>query len=291
MPWKSMSEAGVADAGAGTSPLPPPEAFVDADVRVLQAWVRADPEAALALNVDTATFPGVCLTLRRLMETYDATRSHFLTRVLLPDGANALFVAVDGDGGGGGPEFAAALAAAVDRGRLEWVFDDRVGTALAHAARRGVVGAVEALLGAGANPGYVSAHGESLLGAAATGGCAACVRALARHLSARAANAVACTTHRTWASPLMAAVELLHDPPVVEALLAVGADPNLPCDGCPPAGRLLQHLASGLQAGPMQAARRLLRVLVANSRTDLDRPWEVLGGSLRAYAALHGLHV
>jgi hypothetical protein len=267
--------------------LPPPEVFVDTDCTALQEWVRAEPEAALALNVDTVTFPGVCLTLRRLMETYDATRPHFLTRALLPDGANALFVAVDGCT----EEFDRALAAALGTGMVEWVFDDRVGTALAHAARRGAVAAVEALLAAGADPGYVSRHGESMLGAAATGGCPACVRALAKRLSARAANAVACTSHRTSASPLMAAVELLHDPPVVEALLAAGADPNLPCDGCPPAGRLLQHLASGLQPGPLQAARRLLRVLVANNRTDLDRPWVVLGGSLRAYAALHGLHV
>ena len=273
---------------AAAPEVPDAEAFVRRPEEV-QAWVRAHPDAALALDVDATTFPypgARSVTLRTLLDMFDPRRPHFLTYAALPSGANALFVAVSS---GSPQELKEGLASGTCS--LEWVFDGRVGTALAHSARMGAAWAVTRLLEAGANPHYVAPHGETLFGAAAVGGSPDVIRLLATRLSAAAANGYALMSPRVSETPLVAALHRLHGPEVVEALLAAGADPNLNCDGRPAAGIVLQSIVGGLSPADALVARLLARVLMSNNRTDLDRVWPALGGSVRAYAAAHKIHV
>jgi hypothetical protein len=232
------------------------------------------------------------VTLRRFL--YAHGRPHPCVYALLPDQSNAAFVAVYN----GAESALKALLGNADRAdradrrvNLELVFDAWVGTVLLFAARWGpkCAWAVPMLLDAGASPQYVTPAGETCMGAAAVGGSVPVIQALSCRVSAAAVNATAATLRRTNSTPLDAAIVAMHGPEVVEALLAAGADPNLPSDGCPPAGRAL--LVGALTPSWVPTMKAVLRVLLGANRTDVDRVWPALQGSVRALAAANGIHI
>jgi hypothetical protein len=164
--------------------------------------------------------------------------AHPLTYALLPDGSNALFVAVS-SGAALGPVLAAAP------GKLNSTLP-AVGTPLHFALAKGNLAAATALVAAGADLAFRLPTGESALGAAARGKSGACVAFIAGAIRAAhgpaalasAINAPETTVRGRVYTPLVRACVAYAPPAVFTALLDAGADPNQECQGSPPAAWL-----------------------------------------------------
>ena len=227
------------------------------------------------------------------------------TYAALPDGSNALFVAVSAAPltGPAPASLLAAIAAAKAAGTLEAVFANS-GTALFYALCRGSATAASALLAAGANDLYKAATGETCVGAAARSQQASVVNLIMSTISTNhgpaaataALNAVYTNSRGAQKTALTNAIQTYAPVALFTALMALNADPTKATnDGVPPAawlGYAVQGAASRLGAAPFDA-NGIFRVLAAGNaagvKPALDTYVPVLRATVRDFNAQHGV--
>lgn len=164
--------------------------------------------------------------------------AHPFTLYLKPDRTNELFVAVSNND-------IEALSAGLESGvhNLEEQLSSFVGTVLHYAFSVGATSMAQLLIQKGASPFYVSPKGENCVGAAARS-CNSSSIDLARSVVPQNyVNAVYTDKRKSQVSALQQAISRSASVDAVNSLLKMnngkqGADPNLTCDGVPPAGTL-----------------------------------------------------
>lgn len=245
--------------------------------------------AIVAVLVSTGRFNAACFAaLGNMMELQDLP--HPFTQAVLPDGSNALFVAVAKHDIKG---VAAALASGVAPNAYLPIKGEWVGTALHLACATGFVEGAQALVTGGADPNARKPSGESIVGCAAVHGGVNIIRFATAAASRDAVAAVNVTARGRRLTPLLACVTAYGRAAAVQALVDGGANPNDTLDKAPaiayPAYLLQAPHDCEARGYSVDEAKAVVQALVKGGAAGLDTYLTVLRMTPRQFLQQAGL--
>lgn len=264
---------------------------VSQDMAVLAAK-RSVPVASFLVTSGSLT-----TDLMGLVEARVQVQDHPFTYALLPDKSNILYKAIH-------DRSLVDLRVAIDAGNpinIRQPGATRLGTPLHYACMTGFMEGCQALLDKGADPSLLSSYGQSIVGAAVLSDS---LDVLQLAVSVAPPAAVNTVDHKAMAgrdvTPLTATIVAMKSNavPIVEALLAAGANPKSSATaGVPVAfwpSYVLQDVHASTAAGFTRAkARDVILALAAGNnrgqRADLDEVNPIARTSARALAASMGI--